>query len=223
MARERDKSGANERSDELVDKLVGINRVAKVVKGGRQFGFSALVVVGDRQGRVGFGHSKAREVPEAVRKATVAAKRQLIRVPLREGRTLHHDVVGRFGAGRVILRAAPPGTGIIAGGAMRAIFECLGIQDVVAKSIGNNNPNNMVHAAFDALSKMESPRMVAQRRDKRVGQILVRRNEDAETTPAATPAKGKKDKAKASRNGGNESNESNRGEAASKPASEGQA
>ena len=117
----------------------------------------------------GFGHSKAREVPEAVRKATVAAKRQLIRVPLREGRTLHHDVVGRFGAGRVVLRAAPPGTGIIAGGAMRAIFECLGIQDVVAKSIGNNNPNNMVHAAFDALSRMESPRMVAQRRDKRVG------------------------------------------------------
>ena len=172
-----------------------------MVKGGRQFGFSALVVVGDRQGRVGFGHSKAREVPEAVRKATVAAKRQLIRVPLREGRTLHHDVVGRFGAGRVVLRAAPPGTGIIAGGAMRAIFECLGIQDVVAKSIGNNNPNNMVHAAFDALSRMESPRMVAQRRDKRVGQILVRRNEESE----AASAKDKKDKS----NGNKASNGSN--------------
>ena len=129
---------------EIVDKLVGINRVAKVVKGGRRFGFAALVVVGDQKGRVGFGHGKAREVPEAIRKATEAAKRNMIRVPLREGRTLHHDVKGRFGAGRVVLRAAPAGTGIIAGGPMRAIFETLGVQDVVTKSIGTSNPYNMI-------------------------------------------------------------------------------
>lgn len=172
MAREREV-----RDDELTDKLVSINRVAKVVKGGRRFGFSALVVVGDRKGRVGFGHSKAREVPEAVRKATAIGKRRMIRVPLREGRTLHHDVEGRFGAGRVLLRTAPAGTGIIAGGSMRAIFECLGIQDVVAKSLGSNNPSNMVHATFNALERVESPRMVASRRSMRVSELGARRPE----------------------------------------------
>ena len=150
MARERD-----DRDSEFTDKLVHINRVAKVVKGGRKFGFAALVVVGDQKGRVGFGHGKAREVPEAIRKATDAAKRGLIRVPLREGRTLHHDVLGRHGAGRVFLRAAPPGTGIIAGGPMRAVFETLGMQDVVAKSIGSSNPYNMVRATFAALRRQD--------------------------------------------------------------------
>ncbi len=150
--RDRDRE---ERDSEFVDRLVHINRVAKVVKGGRRFGFAALVVVGDQKGRVGFGHGKAREVPEAIRKATEAAKRALIRVPLREGRTLHHDVHGRHGAGRVILRAAPAGTGIIAGGPMRAIFETLGMHDVVAKSQGSSNPYNMIRATFDALSREE--------------------------------------------------------------------
>ena len=141
MARERERE---ERDSEFVDKLVHINRVAKVVKGGRRFGFAALVVVGDQKGRVGFGHGKAREVPEAIRKATDAAKRSLVRVPLREGRTLHHDVHGHHGAGRVFLRAAPPGTGIIAGGPMRAVFETLGLKDIVAKSVGTSNPHNMI-------------------------------------------------------------------------------
>ena len=150
-----------ERDSEFIDKLVHINRVAKVVKGGRRFGFAALVVVGDQKGRVGFGHGKAREVPEAIRKATEAAKRSLTRVPLREGRTLHHDVLGRHGAGKVFLRAAPPGTGIIAGGPMRAVFETLGMQDVVAKSLGSSNPYNMVRATFDALKHQDSPRSVA--------------------------------------------------------------
>ena len=140
-----------ERDSEFVDRLVHINRVAKVVKGGRRFGFAALVVVGDQKGRVGFGHGKAREVPEAIRKATEAAKRGVVRVPLREGRTLHHDVNGRHGAGKVVLRAAPAGTGIIAGGPMRAVFETLGVHDVVAKSQGSSNPYNMVRATFDAL------------------------------------------------------------------------
>src|ERR1700731_2810585 len=147
-----------DRDSEFVDRLVHINRVAKVVKGGRRFGFAALVVVGDQKGRVGFGHGKAREVPEAIRKATEAAKRGLTRVPLREGRTLHHDVAGRHGAGKVYLRAAPPGTGIIAGGPMRAVFETLGMQDVVAKSIGTSNPYNVVRATFDALKRQDSPR-----------------------------------------------------------------
>jgi small subunit ribosomal protein S5 len=160
---------------ELVDKLVGINRVAKVVKGGRRFGFAALVVVGDQKGRVGWGKGKAREVPEAIRKATEDAKRTLIRVPLREGRTLHHDVFGHYGAGRVVLRAAAPGTGIIAGGPMRAIFETLGIQDVVAKSIGSTNPHNMIKATFAALRAATSPRAVANRRGKKVGDIIGRR------------------------------------------------
>src|SRR6185437_12227355 len=154
---------------------VHINRVAKVVKGGRRFGFAALVVVGDEKGRVGFGHGKAREVPEAIRKATEAAKRTLIRVPLREGRTLHHDVGGRWGAGKVLLRAAPAGTGIIAGGPMRAVFETLGMQDVVAKSLGSSNPYNMVRATFDALKQEQSPRLIAQRRGKSVSEIIQRR------------------------------------------------
>ncbi len=171
----------NERGDgELADKLVYINRVAKVVKGGRRFGFAALVVVGDQKGRVGFGHGKAREVPEAIRKATDTAKKNLIRVPLREGRTLHHDVKGRHGAGRVVLRAAPAGTGIIAGGPMRAVFEMLGVQDVVTKSIGSSNPYNMVRATFEALSNQNSPRMIAAKRSKKVSEIVGRRrNVDA--------------------------------------------
>ena len=169
----------DDRDSEFVDKLVHINRVAKVVKGGRRFGFAALVVVGDEKGRVGFGHGKAREVPEAIRKATESAKRQMIRVPLREGRTLHHDVAGHHGAGRVILRAAPAGTGIIAGGPMRAVFETLGMQDVVAKSIGSSNPYNMVRATFDALKNSNSPRMVAARRGKKVSEIVARRRDGA--------------------------------------------
>jgi small subunit ribosomal protein S5 len=161
---------------ELIEKLVGINRVAKVVKGGRRFGFAALVVVGDGRGRVGHGHGKAREVPEAIRKATEQAKKQMIRVPLREGRTLHHDIRGHFGAGRVMLRAAEAGTGIIAGGPMRAVFEALGVQDVVAKSMGTSNPHNMIRATFEALGRSVSPRMVAQRRGKKVSDILGKRD-----------------------------------------------
>lgn len=161
--------------DDLVEKLVGINRVAKVVKGGRRFGFAAIVVVGDAKGRVGVGSGKAREVPEAIRKATDQAKRSMIRVPLREGRTLHHDVFGHFGAGRVVLRAAPPGTGIIAGGPMRAIFEALGVADVVTKSVGTSNPHNMIKATFDALAQCVSPRSVAARRGRRVADILGKR------------------------------------------------
>ena len=172
--REREREREREES-EFTDKLVHINRVAKVVKGGRRFGFAALVVVGDEKGRVGFGHGKAREVPEAIRKATDAAKRNLIRVPLREGRTLHHDVAGRHGAGKVYLRAAPAGTGIIAGGPMRAVFETLGMQDVVAKSLGSSNPYNMVRATFDALKHQDSPRSVASRRNIKVSTLQSRR------------------------------------------------
>ena len=167
--------GREERDSEFVDRLVHINRVAKVVKGGRRFGFAALVVVGDQKGRVGFGHGKAREVPEAIRKATEAAKRGLIRVPLREGRTLHHDVFGRHGAGRVVLRAAPAGTGIIAGGPMRAVFETLGMHDVVAKSQGSSNPYNMIRATFNALTREDSPRSVAARRTLKVSVLQSRR------------------------------------------------
>jgi len=169
------RSREREEPSEFIDKLVHINRVAKVVKGGRRFGFAALVIVGDQKGRVGHGHGKAREVPEAIRKATEAAKRNLIRVPLREGRTLHHDVDGRHGAGKVHLRAAPPGTGIIAGGPMRAVFDALGVQDVVAKSIGSSNPYNMVRATFDALKHQDSPRSVAQRRSIKVSALQARR------------------------------------------------
>ncbi len=183
--RERDRE---DRDSEFVDKLVHINRVAKVVKGGRRFGFAALVVVGDQKGRVGFGHGKAREVPDAIKKATDSAKRNLIRVPLREGRTLHHDVHGHHGAGRVFLRAAPPGTGIIAGGPMRAVFETLGVQDVVAKSIGTSNPYNMVRATFDALKHEDSPRGVAARRGKKVSEIVTRRRDGADGAAAAQPA-----------------------------------
>ncbi|MDR3497453.1 MAG: 30S ribosomal protein S5 [Ancalomicrobiaceae bacterium] len=169
-----------ERDSEFVDRLVHINRVAKVVKGGRRFGFAALVVVGDQKGRVGFGHGKAREVPEAIRKATEAAKRALVRVPLKEGRTLHHDVIGHHGAGRVIVRTAPAGTGIIAGGPMRAVFETLGVQDVVAKSLGSSNPYNMVRATFDALTHEDSPRSVAARRGIKVSTLQSRRQEGAD-------------------------------------------
>jgi small subunit ribosomal protein S5 len=175
-----------ERDSEFVDKLVHINRVAKVVKGGKRFGFAALVVVGDHKGRAGFGHGKAREVPDAIRKATESAKRNLLKVPLREGRTLHHDVFGRHGAGRVVLRAAPPGTGIIAGGPMRAVFETLGVQDVVAKSLGTSNPYNMVRATFEALRREDSPRGVAARRGKKVSEIVARRRDGA--GEAAAPA-----------------------------------
>lgn len=174
---ERGKRGdRDQREDqEFIDKLVHINRVAKVVKGGRRFSFAALVVVGDGRGRVGSGSGKAREVPEAIRKATEQAKRSLIRVPLRDGRTLHHDVKGRFGAAKVVLRSAPPGTGIIAGGPMRAVFETMGVQDIVAKSIGSSNPYNMVKATFDALTNSLSPRAVAARRGKQINDIVSRR------------------------------------------------
>jgi small subunit ribosomal protein S5 len=187
MAREpRDRSprGGDERDSEFVDKLVHINRVAKVVKGGRRFGFAALVVVGDQKGRVGYGHGKAREVPEAIRKATESAKRSMIRVPLREGRTLHHDVDGRWGAGKVVLRAAPPGTGIIAGGPMRAVFETLGMHDVVAKSLGSSNPYNMVRATFEALRREDSPRSVAARRNLKVSALQGRRRDVADDAAA---------------------------------------
>jgi small subunit ribosomal protein S5 len=176
MAQER--SGREER--EASGKLVGINRVAKVVKGGRRFGFAALVVLGDQNGRVGHGAGKAREVPEAIRKATEKAKRNMVRIPLREGRTLHHTVHGRYGASSVILRAAPPGTGIIAGGPMRAIFEELGVQDVVAKSHGTSNPHNVIKATFQALQELAAPRAVAAKRGKKVGEILARPDATAE-------------------------------------------
>ena len=185
MAKERAERGERKdrgrsrraKDSEFIDKLVHINRVAKVVKGGKRFGFAALVVVGDQKGRVGFGHGKAREVPEACARPR-RAKSALIRVPLREGRTLHHDVNGRWGAGKVTLRSAPAGTGIIAGGPMRAVFESLGMADVVAKSVGSSNPYNMVRATFDALKKQTSPRMVANRRGKKVAEVL-RRGGDA--------------------------------------------
>src|SRR5580704_18014129 len=167
QSRDRDRD-----DNEFVEKLVSINRVAKVVKGGRRFGFAALVVVGDGKGRVGHGAGKAREVPEAIRKATEQAKRNMIRVPLREGRTLHHDLQGHFGAGAVVMRAAAAGTGIIAGGPMRAVFEALGVQDVVAKSIGTSNPHDMVKATLAALASIVSPRVVAARRGKKIGDIL---------------------------------------------------
>jgi small subunit ribosomal protein S5 len=170
--REREKERDRETGDELTDKLVTINRVAKVVKGGRRFAFAALVVVGDQKGRVGYGAGKAREVPEAIRKATERAKKTMIRVPMKEGRTLHHDIIGHYGAGEVVIRAAPAGTGIIAGGPLRAVFETLGIGDVVAKSLGSRNPHNMVKAAFAALNSVTSPRAVATRRGKKVSDLF---------------------------------------------------
>lgn len=176
MARPDRKPREEREESEITERLVAVNRVAKVVKGGRRFGFAALVVVGDGKGRVGHGHAKAREVPDAIRKATEQAKRGMIRVPLRDGRTIHHDVKGHYGAGHVFLRSAPQGTGIIAGGPLRAIFESLGIQDVVAKSVGTSNPYNMVHATFEALKLMQSPRSVASRRSKKVSDIVSNRD-----------------------------------------------
>ena len=179
--RDRDRGGQDrDGGDDLIDKLVTINRVAKVVKGGRRFAFAALVVVGDQKGRVGYGAGKAREVPEAIRKATERAKRGMIRVPMKEGRTLHHDVTGDYGAGSVVLRSAAAGTGIIAGGPMRAVFETLGIGDVVAKSLGSRNPHNMVKATFAALQRCASPRSVAARRGKKVSDLLGKRDAPAQ-------------------------------------------
>ena len=188
--RDRDQRQDRGGDDDFKDKLVTINRVAKVVKGGRRFSFAALVVVGDQKGRVGWGAGKAREVPEAIRKATEQAKRTMIRVPMREGRTLHHDITGQYGAGSVILRAAPAGTGIIAGGPMRAVFETLGLGDVVAKCTGSTNPHNMIKATFAALGRATSPRAVAARRGKKVSDFLGPRRDKAapaETTAAEAP------------------------------------
>lgn len=186
MARREDnrRGKRDEEENEFTDRLVHINRVAKTVKGGRNMSFAALVIVGDEKGRVGFGKGKAREVPEAIRKASEEAKKTMIRVPLREGRTFHHDVRGRHGAGKVVMRAAPPGTGVIAGGPMRAVLECLGVQDVVTKSIGTSNPYNMVRATFDALKRMESPRTIANKRGKKVAEIVNRRQDGASAPEA---------------------------------------
>ena len=192
MAREQNQRGGRRDRDEtpeFADRLVAINRVSKTVKGGKRFGFAALVVVGDQKGRVGFGKGKAKEVPEAIRKATEQAKRQMIRVALRDGRTLHHDIEGRHGAGRVVMRTAPAGTGIIAGGPMRAVFVMLGVQDVVSKSIGSQNPYNMILATMDGLNKEQSPRNVAQRRGTKVADILPKRDEaPAAEAPAEADA-----------------------------------
>ena len=172
------RNAVNEKDSELIEKLVSVNRVAKVVTGGRRFGFSALVVVGDGKGRVGYGTGKAREVPDAVRKATDKAKKSLFRIPLREGRTLHHDVISTFGAAKVVLRSAPPGTGIIAGGPMRPVFEAVGIQDIVSKSLGTNTAQNMVRATFKALAEVTSPRQIAHKRGKKVSELIAQRDGD---------------------------------------------
>ena len=179
-----DRRNREESDSDIVEKLVHINRVAATVKGGRRFSFAALMVVGDQKGRVGFGHGKAREVPEAIRKATEEAKKSMIRVPLRESRTLHHDGAGRWGAGKVMVRAAPPGTGVLAGGPMRAVLETLGVQDVVGKSVGSSNPYNMVRATFEALKVQSSPRQVAAKRGKKVSDVLGRRNDGAQAETA---------------------------------------
>ena len=184
----RGRGGDEEGGEELIEKLVHINRVSKTVKGGKRFGFAALVVVGDGKGRVGFGHGKAREVPEAITKATASAKKKMIRVSLKEGRTLHHDGKGRFGAGKVNVRSAPAGTGIIAGGPMRAVFESLGVADVVTKSVGTSNPYNMIRATFDALIDQTSPKSVAQRRGKKVADLLGRGGASAVEAEAAAEA-----------------------------------
>lgn len=184
----RGRGGDDDGSEELIEKLVHINRVSKTVKGGKRFGFAALVVVGDGKGRVGFGHGKAREVPEAITKATASAKKQMVRVPLKEGRTLHHDGKGRFGAGKVNVRSAPAGTGIIAGGPMRAVFESLGVADVVTKSVGTSNPYNMIRATFDALTDQTSPKSVAQRRGKKVADLLGRGGSSAAEAEAEAAA-----------------------------------
>ncbi|MFL6769241.1 MAG: 30S ribosomal protein S5 [Sphingomicrobium sp.] len=182
------RGGDDDGGEELIEKLVHINRVSKTVKGGKRFGFAALVVVGDGKGRAGFGHGKAREVPEAISKATAAAKKAMIRVPLRDGRTLHHDGKGHFGAGNVAVRAAPAGTGIIAGGPMRAVFESLGVHDVVTKSVGTSNPYNMIRATFEALKDQTSPRSVAQRRGKKVADLLGRGGMDKGEAEATAEA-----------------------------------
>jgi small subunit ribosomal protein S5 len=184
----RGRGGDDEGGEELIEKLVHINRVSKTVKGGKRFGFAALVVVGDGKGRVGFGHGKAREVPEAITKATASAKKKMVRVPLKEGRTLHHDGKGRFGAGKVNVRTAPAGTGIIAGGPMRAVFESLGVADVVTKSVGTSNPYNMIRATFDALVNQTSPKSVAQRRGKKVADLLGRGGVNVAEAEAAAEA-----------------------------------
>lgn len=190
MAREKraDRKAREGEELDLIEKLVTINRVAKVVKGGRRFGFAALVVVGDGKGNVGCGSGKAREVPEAIRKATEDARRNMLRVPLREGRTLHHDIKGDFGAGHVIMRSAPSGTGIIAGGPMRAVFEALGVSDVVAKSTGSSNPHNMVKATLRGLSNSQSPRMVAARRGLSVSDVLGRRDQGQQSQDQSASA-----------------------------------
>ena len=161
----------DQKDSDIKDKLVAINRVTKVVKGGRRFGFAALVVAGDESGKVGFGHGKAKEVPEAIKKATDSAKKGLFRVSLREGRTLHHDIIGSHGSSKVVMRSAPSGTGIIAGGSIRAIFELLGIQDIVAKSVGSANPYNIIRAAVDGLRQQKSPKVIAARRSKKISNI----------------------------------------------------
>src|SRR5215467_9274832 len=191
MARRNEERGdrrnrEEERDSEIVEKLVHINRVAATVKGGRRFSFAALMVVGDQKGRVGFGHGKAREVPEAIRKATEEAKKSMIRVPLREGRTLHHDGAGRWGAGKVVMRSAPAGTGVIAGGPMRAVFDVLGVKDVVAKSTGSSNPYNMVRATVDGLKNQASPRQIASKRGLKVQDVVGRRNDGAGSEGAAS-------------------------------------
>lgn len=184
----RGRGGDEDGGEELIEKLVHINRVSKTVKGGKRFGFAALVVVGDGKGRVGFGHGKAREVPEAITKATASAKKKMVRVPLKDGRTLHHDGKGRFGAGKVNVRSAPAGTGIIAGGPMRAVFESLGVADVVTKSVGTSNPYNMIRATFDALTDQTSPKSVAQRRGKKVADLLGRGGATVAEAEAAADA-----------------------------------
>ncbi len=186
--RRDDRRGAEEAGEELIEKLVHINRVSKTVKGGKRFGFAALVVVGDGKGRAGFGHGKAREVPEAISKATASAKKAMVRVPLKEGRTLHHDGAGHFGAGRVTVRTAPQGTGIIAGGPMRAVFESLGVADVVTKSVGTSNPYNMIRATFAALTDQTSPKSVAQRRGKKIADLLKRSGASAAEAQADAEA-----------------------------------
>ena len=189
--RRDDRRGGNrdeDQGEELIEKLVHINRVSKTVKGGKRFGFAALVVVGDGKGRVGFGHGKAREVPEAISKATASAKKKMVRVPLREGRTLHHDGRGHFGAGQVTVRSAPAGTGIIAGGPMRAVFESLGVADVVTKSVGTSNPYNMIRATFEALTDQSSPKAVAQRRGKKIADLLRRGGASAEVAQVEAEA-----------------------------------
>jgi small subunit ribosomal protein S5 len=186
--RRDDRNKNDDGGEELVEKLVHINRVSKTVKGGKRFGFAALVVVGDGAGRVGFGHGKAREVPEAISKATASAKKSMVRVPLKDGRTLHHDGLGHFGAGRVTVRSAPAGTGIIAGGPMRAVFESLGVHDVVTKSVGTSNPYNMIRATFEALREQTSPRSVAQRRGKKIAELLRRGGASVEVAEADAAA-----------------------------------